>query len=491
MNKMFLSLTFIGSFLGASNSLFANTDHLQHHSSQPIIMEAENTENQHSHNTNFSENDLVKDFQKPLLIPPLLKGELKGDERVFNLEVGKGSWEFLDGKFTETYGYNGPILGPVLSLKRGEKTKINIKNNLKEETTVHWHGGILSQDVDGVHNSDIQPNQIKSVNFTLNQPEATLWFHPHPMHKTASQVYKGLAGLIYLEDDESDKINIPKTYGFDDFPIIIQDKQIDNNGQLEYSVTEMDKLHGKSGGYLMINGIISPFVDIPNGVVRLRVVNGSNAANYNINFNGINFLQIASDGGLLNEPVSMENLNLAPGERAEILIDSRNLEKISYMNINGKKALELKKSEKNGLTSIPEKLVNIPKIEENLDNLNTRTFTLKTSSEGNLINDTSYNMETLNFNVQKGEKEIWEIKNSSSTLDMPHPFHVHGAQFRIIERNGKIPPLNEQGWKDTVNLNAGDSVKILITYTTDGITVYHCHILEHEENGMMGQFKIN
>lgn len=175
--------------------LYANNNHNSHgnyegNSSKQMEM------SHHSHNTAFPMNENIK-FERELLIPPLIKGEVKNGVRVFNLEAGKGKWEFLDGKETETYGYNGDILGPVLSLNSGEKTKINIKNNLSEETTVHWHGAIVSQDVDGVHNADILPNKSKSIEFILNQPASTLWFHPHPMHKTAGQVYKGLAGLIF------------------------------------------------------------------------------------------------------------------------------------------------------------------------------------------------------------------------------------------------------------------------------------------------------
>lgn len=477
MKKILLGIAIVGTLATVYNNTFAKMDHSSGHG--------------HSHNTSFNQNSSVKEFQKPLLLPPILKGEVKNGVRTFDLNVTKGKWEFIDGNLTETYGYNGPILGPVLSLKKGEKTNINITNNLSEETTVHWHGGILSQDVDGVHNADIQPDQSKNVEFILNQPAATLWFHPHPMHKTASQVYKGLAGLIYLEDEVSEKLNIPKTYGVDDFPIVIQDKKLTTDGQLTYSTTHMEKIHGKSGGYLMINGIISPFVEVPNGLVRLRVVNGSNATNYDIDLNGEQFYQIGSDGGLLNSPISMKKLTLAPGERGEILVNSKKLNQKSYLYVNGKEALELRKNKKSGLTTIPKTLVEIPEVTKNLSNLKTRTFTLKTTSKGNTINNTPYNMDKLNFDVQKGTQEIWEVKNGSKMMDMPHPFHVHGAQFRIIERNGKIPPLNEQGWKDTVNLNAGDDVKILIIYTTDGITVYHCHILEHEEDGMMGQFQIN
>lgn len=473
MNKFLLSTAFIGGLVFLQNNVLASTGH-----------------SGHSHNTTFKSSNLVKEFKKPLLLPPVLKGEVKNGVREFNLDVTKGTWEFFDGKATETYGYNGPILGPVLSLNKNEKTKININNKLSDLTTVHWHGGILSQDVDGVHNADIQKNESKSVEFTLKQPAATLWFHPHPMHKTASQVYKGLAGLIYLEDSNSAQLNIPKTYGIDDFPIVIQDKKLDNNGQLTYKTTKMEKIHGKSGGYLMINGVISPYINVPNGLVRLRVINGSNATNYNVDFSGENFFQIASDGGFLKAPVKMNKLTLAPGERAELLINSKGLNKTSYMFINNKKALELRKNNKKGLDSIPSNLEIIPELPNNIEQLKVRKFALKTTHRGNTINNTPYNMDKMNFNVEKGTQEVWEVTNGSARMDMPHPFHVHGAQFRIIERNGKVPPLNEQGWKDTVNLKAGDNVKILITYTTDGVTVYHCHILEHEEDGMMGQFEI-
>lgn len=475
---MLLSVTLI------SNAMSENHGHhSSHRTSQTQSME------HHSHNTEFEKNQNIK-FERELLIPPKLEGKILDGVRVFDIETTKGEWEFIKGKKSQTYGYNGPILGPVLSLNRGEKTKINVKNNLEEETTVHWHGTIVSQNVDGVHHSDIFPNQTRSVEFSLNQPEATLWFHPHPMHKTAKQVYKGLAGLIYIEDENSSKLNLPKTYGVDDFPIVIQDKKLKKDGGLEYTTTHMEKIHGKSGGYLMVNGIVSPFVEIPQGFTRLRVINGSNATNYNIDLQGKTFYQIGSDGGLLNSPLEMKKLTLSPGERAELLVDSKTLKDKDYLYVNGTKALELRKTKKKGVTQLPKILAEIPKITEDLSKLETREFVLKTTSKSNTINGEEYDMEKTNFQVEKGKKEIWSITNSNGMMDMPHPFHVHGAQFRVIERNEKVPPLNEQGWKDTINLNAGDNVKILIEYKTDGITIYHCHILEHEEMGMMGQFEI-
>ena len=478
---LILSILFSVTLIAKGMNHNSHSNHITHNKQEES--------SHHSHNTEFSKNQNIN-FERELLLPPKLEGEVINGTKVFELETQKGEWEFIKGKKAETYGYNGAILGPVLSFKSGEKIKINVKNNLDEETTVHWHGAIVSQNVDGVHHSDILPNKSRSVEFILNQPEATLWFHPHPMHKTAKQVYKGLAGLIYLEDDNTSKLNLPKTYGVDDFPLVIQDKKIDSNGKLEYTTNHMEKIHGKSGGYLMVNGVISPYINISKGLTRLRVINGSNATNYNINLRGKKFYQIASDGGLLPTPIEMTKITLAPGERAELLVDSKNLENIDYLYVNETKALEFRKNNKNGITQLPEVLTSLPEIAEDLSKLKTREFILKTTSNSNTINGEKYDMEKLNFQVEKGKKEIWSITNSNGMMDMPHPFHVHGAQFRIIERNGKIPPLNEQGWKDTVNLKAGDNVKILIEYKTNGITVYHCHILEHEEMGMMGQFNI-
>lgn len=434
----------------------------------------------------------VDSFKRELFLPPVLEGTIENNKTNFDIQVNQGEWSFIEGYTTKTLGYNGPVLGPILKLRKGKENKISITNNLQEETTLHWHGAIVSESVDGVHNSEIQPKKTKTIDFTLNQPSATLWFHPHTMHKTAKQVYNGLAGLIYLEDEMSDTLKIPKTYGVDDFPLVIQEKKFDEKGNLEYLPSKMDKVHGNTGGYMMINGIVSPYLNVASGVVRFRVVNGSNATNYKIELGGNDFYQIASDGGFLENSIQMKEIILSPGERAELLIDTKKLKETSYLTVNENKALEIRKNiTKNyEINKIPKNLVTIedviiPK------NLNTREFNLKTSKMKNTINNTLFDMSKTNFQVQKGTKEIWTIRNSEGHMDMPHPFHVHGAQFRVIERNGNNPPLNERGWKDTVNLNPGEEVKILIEFKTNGLTVYHCHILEHEESGMMGQFKIS
>lgn len=494
MNKKIVILGILilgGIFIHNKKSYIMNSIH-SGHKMESSNMESHNSMHSHSSNHEDPINNNINKFTNQLLIPPLLEGTVQEGVREFQLTSMEGEWEFISGIKTKTYGYNSPILSPTLLINRNEETKITVTNNLKEATTVHWHGAAVGEKVDGVHNSEIMPGTSKEVSFKLNQPASTLWFHPHTHSKTASQVYKGMAGFIYLQDDESEKLELPQTYGVDDIPLVVQEKKLDSENQIITKSNQMEITHGKIGGYMMVNGIISPKVEVPKGVVRLRLLNGSNATKYNYSFEGKMFYQIASDGGLLEKPVAMTTLTLAPGERAEILIDTSKITRKFYMVVNENRALEIGTNGVAAIKNIPTSLIPIePITKEILESVvSTRKFYLSTKGDKNLINGSSYDFNKVDFSVKKGTYEIWEISNSSGGMNMPHPFHVHGTQFRVIERNGKIPPENERGWKDTVNLNPDDSVKILIKFENEGISVYHCHILEHEDGGMMGQFEV-
>lgn len=457
-------------------------------------MEMGNDSSMHAHESTHKDpiNNNVSKFTKKLLIPPLMEGTVKNGVREFQLTSMEGEWDFISGTKTKTYGYSSPILSPTLLLNKDEETKITVTNSLEEATTVHWHGATVGEKVDGVHNSEIMPGTSKEISFKLNQPASTLWFHPHTHSKTASQVYKGMAGFIYLQDETSQTLNLPKTYGVDDIPLAVQEKKLDGENQIVVESNQMEKTHGKIGGYMMVNGIISPTLEVPKGIIRLRLLNGSNATKYDYSFEGKIFYQIASDGGLLEKPISMTTLSLAPGERAEILIDTSKIDIKFYMVVNDNKALEIETKGIAAVKDIPTSLVKIePITKEMLESVSsTRKFNLSTKGSKNLINDGSYDHNKIDFSVKKGTYEIWEISNSFGGMNMPHPFHVHGTQFRVIERNGKVPSENENGWKDTINLNPKETVKILIKFENEGMSVYHCHILEHEDGGMMGQFEV-
>lgn len=484
-------LILAGIFIYTKKNYIMNSLH-SGHNMESSNKDSHNSMNDHGSTHKDPINNNINKFSRKLLIPPLLEGTVKNGVREFQLTSMEGEWDFISGTKTKTYGYSSPILSPTLLLNKNEETKITITNNLKEATTVHWHGATVGEKVDGVHNSEIMPGTSKEIAFKLNQPASTLWFHPHTHSKTATQVYKGMAGFIYLQDEVSGKLELPKTYGVDDIPLVVQEKKLDSNNQIITESNQMEKTHGKIGGYMTVNGVISPTVEVPKGIIRLRLLNGSNATKYNYSFEGKIFHQIASDGGLLEKPVSMTTLTLAPGERAEILLDTSKISRKFYMIVNDNKALEIEPKGIALIKDIPTSLIKIePITKDMLESVaSVRKFSLSTKGDKNLINDSLYNFKKVDFSVKKGAYEIWEISNSTGGMNMPHPFHVHGTQFRIIERNGKTPPENESGWKDTVNLNPGDIVKILIKFENDGISIYHCHILEHEDGGMMGQFEV-
>jgi len=443
-------------------------------------------------------NNNEKEIGNKLPIPPLLKDKNPEENKAeFDLKVQYGRKEFIPGYETNTLGYNGDYLGPIIKVNKGDDVKINISNALDEPTTVHWHGLEIPGEMDGGPHQVIDPNTTWEPYFTIDQPAATLWYHPHLLHKTGEQVYKGLAGLIYIEDEASKKLKIPKDHGVNDIPLIIQDKRFTDNGNISYDLSMRDLMNGFLGDTVLINGAINPELDVKNEVIRLRLLNGSNARSYEFNFSDdTKFYQIASDGGFLEKSIEMNKVSLAPAERAEILIDLSDYnvgDKISLRASNYKLMTINIVENSNKTTDIPKDLVEI--IDYNREEVvRKRAFVMSGMGPMVTINGKQMNMDRIDEKLNLGELEEWIISNESAGMGMmnsiPHPFHVHGVQFQVIERDGKMPPLNERGWKDTVMVDNGEKVNILAKFRKKGLFMYHCHILEHEDSGMMGQFLV-
>lgn len=436
-----------------------------------------------------------------LPLPALLEDmNPKEKEAEFDLIVQYGKTQFIEGYEANTLGYNGNYLGPVIRVNRGDNVKINVKNSLNEPTTVHWHGLEVIGEMDGGPHQVIVPNTTWEPYFTIDQHAATLWYHPHLLHKTGEQVYKGLAGLFYIEDENSKKLDIPKDYGVNDIPLVIQDKRFTDNGNIPYDLSMSDLMNGFLGDTVLINGAINPELDLKNEVVRLRLLNGSNARSYNFNFSdNRKFYQIASDGGFLEESVEMNVVSLAPGERAEILLDLSDYnvgDKVSFRDDNYDLMNIKITEESNKVIKIPKELV---KVEDyNRDEIiRSRVFVMSGMGPMLTINGKQMSMDRIDERLKLGELEEWVVINDSSGMggmrmmnSTPHPFHVHGVQFRIIEKNARTPLANERGWKDTVMVKDGEEVRILVRFKKKGLFMYHCHILEHEDSGMMGQFLV-
>lgn len=430
--------------------------------------------------------------ENELNIPPILKSDKEEENDIYyTIEAQKGKTEIFEGIQTETLGYNSSFLGPVVKLKKGQIAHLKLKNSLDEETTFHWHGLIIGGEADGGPHDVIQPGEEKEITFKVQQDRATLWFHPHPEGNTAKQVFEGLAGLMYIEDDTDD----PYVYGENDFPLIIQDRTFNNQKQLDYRFANHPD--GTEGETLLINGTIDPRLTVNKEKVRLRLLNGSNARNYTFKLsNNQSFQQTASDGGLLNEPVELTELQLTPAERAEIVVDFSKIkenEDVSLIMDDGTVLLPFKINDKENEVKdeIQEPLNPVTISDEEMQKPVSKEIVLFGMGHHVSINGKKFDMNRIDFTQKKGETEIWEIYNKPDMMGgMIHPFHIHGTQFKVISINGEEPPENLQGYKDTIALDPGDKAKIAVKFEEEGVYMYHCHILEHEDNGMMGQLKV-
>ncbi|MGM0523771.1 MAG: multicopper oxidase family protein [Bacillota bacterium] len=446
---------------------------------------------------NISEGVEKTQEEVALPIPPLIEDTDPSENKTaFEITAEASSRAFVDGVETDTLGYNGDYLGPTIKVRRGEEVSATITNEMEDLTTIHWHGLEVDAEDDGGPHSGILPGASWNPEFTIDQPAATLWYHPHPEKDTGRQVYNGLAGMFIIEDDVTDQLPLPKDYGENDIPLIIQDKRFDQNGNFKYDLQMPDIMTGLMGDTMLVNGAVAPELDTEQGLMRFRILNGSNARVFELELNNHqSFYQIASDGGLLEQPVEMNRLVLGPAERAEIVIDfsdvdmgeSRQLmnEAVPFMTFN------VNKEPTPGI-ELPDQLTTIEEIPTS-ESVTTREFVFQGMGPSVNINGKQFDMDRIDEVVELNTTEIWEVTNDSGMGMMGgtvHPFHAHGVQFQIISRDGNPPPPNETGWKDTFIVYPGETVRAIARFKHEGVFMYHCHILEHEDAGMMGQFDV-
>ncbi len=431
----------------------------------------------------------------PLPIPELLNPTFDGEGAAhYDLKIGKSRHDYQQTALTDTYSYNGmSTLGPTLRLRTGDSAVISVTNELDEVSTTHWHGADLPAEDDGGPHSLIEPGETWVADFDVIQPAATLWYHPHAHGATAEHVYRGAAGLIIIEDDNPAAAALPSTYGVDDIPVIIQDKDFTEDGQLDFAIDPGDD--GNEYDTLTVNGAISPYVETPEGLVRLRLLNGSQARIYRLSVEGSDMTKIASDGGYLASPVIIEQLVLAPGDRAEVVVNV-GMESVALFDDNLGRALELRP---NGAVSragpLPDTLATIERISESEITVD-RRFHMNDARNfwefdpSWAINGVQFDHGRIDVTVKFGDTERWTL----SSDDGQHVFHPHQTQFQILAINGEPPPPEESGWEDSVLVNGQREVVIAArfdTYVAEDIPyMFHCHILDHEDLGMMGQFLV-
>jgi FtsP/CotA-like multicopper oxidase with cupredoxin domain len=460
---------------------------------------------------------------RPLHIPELL--DARNRSQSIDLTADNGRTEFFQGSASPTAGYNGPLLGPTLRVHRGDDVEMAVTNELNEATTVHWHGLLIRGELDGGPHQTINPGETWRPVLPIRQPAATLWYHPHVHGRTATQVYAGLAGMLIVTDEEEQALGLPSEYGVDDLPIVLQDRQFEE-GRLVLPSGMMDLMQGRRGDTLLVNGTPNPVASVPRGLVRLRLLNGSNARMYHLAFEDRRtFHWIASEAGLLEAPVALDTLSLGPGERAEVLVDFSEGGPVSLQtepdtnapmimghmrdlwargaDLLGTGLQQVLRFEPEGeaaAQTVPSHLAMRERIDPETA-VRRRRFQMQMGMGGMMgggmmsggtgmfaINNRAFRMDHVNEHVGLGDVEIWEVDGQM----MAHPFHIHGVHFEVLSRNGSSPSVRDQGLRDTIVVR--EPAELLVRFTQPATEaapfMYHCHILEHEDNGMMGQFAV-
>ena len=406
-------------------------------------------------------------------------------------------------------------LGPIIHVQRGQKIRLTLLNELPMPTIIHWHGLHLPEEMDGHPQYAVAENESYVYEFEVANRAGTYWYHPHPHQMTGGQVYYGLAGLFIIHDDSEAAYNLPT--GEYDLPLVIQDRTFGENNQLQYVDNGHQMMVGYWANTLLVNGQLNYQQEVATSAYRLRLLNGSNARIYKIAWSdGSPLTVIGTDGGLLDKPTLFDYVTMAPAERVDLWIDfsqdevgaSRSLQALPFDGGNSETIdlipFTVTEAETNPFT-LPTAFAPLAFHEAaNAVNLaSPRTFNFFVNHMTPTIDGRVFEMGSVTDEetVKLDTLEVWELTNDMNQSGFPHPIHVHGLQFQVLERlvNDSNRPqwqsINEgyvdAGWKDTVLLMPGERVRILLKFEDyTGTYLYHCHNLEHEDGGMMRNFQI-
>ena len=477
---------------------------------------------------------------------------------VISLRAQPGRVPILPGSRTSVWSYGaelkagrpttltpipGSYLGPVMRVRRGDRVRIVFKNRIPEESIVHWHGLHVPADMDGHPRFAVRPGGRYVYEFDVINRPGTYWYHPHPHGRTGAQVYGGLAGLLIVTDDEEEQLGLPT--GVRDVPLVIQDRRFGPGNELNYAAGfgghPMGGSHmaGSLGNRILVNGLPDATLDVTADPHRLRILNGSNSRIYKLAWrDGRRLDVIGNDGGLLRKPVRRRFVTLAPAERVDLWVD------FGAWGVGGEPVLESQSFEApgtwtpghswqadelhmgerfevlrarvragSGTGTLPTTLSSIEKL-QTADAVNERfpkRFEFSGWGGRWSINNRTFEMTatTAEERMQLGTMEVIDLVNPARSggmggmmgMTMPHPVHMHGQQFQVLERSIDSRFENswrtvkdgyvDEGWKDTVLLMPGERVRLLKRFDDyPGLFLYHCHNLEHEDMGMMRNFEV-
>lgn len=437
--------------------------------------------------------------QPPLPVPPLL--ESRRGQPLF-LTMQRAHWSFSQGTRAPVWGINGQYLGPTVRVWSGDDVKLIYSNRLAENVAMTVQGLQVPGPLIGGAARMMSTGADWAPVLPVRQSAATLWYRANTPNHAAQQVYNGLAGMWLVEDEVSKTLPIPSHYGVDDFPLIIQDKRLDNFGTPQYSEPGSG---GFVGDILLVNGAQSPYVEVSRGWVRLRLLNASNSRRYQLQVSDGRALHvIAGDQGFLPAPVAVKQLALAPGERREVLIDMTNGDEVSITcgeaasivdRIRGifepssilvsTLVLTLRPT---GLlplvtSALPMRLLPA----DVLKGAPARSRDIALGDDPG-VNGQLWDPQRIDITAQQGSWERWTVR-----ADMPQAFHIEGVSFLVDNINGAMPFPEDRGWKDTVWIDG--QVELLVFFGQPSWPhfpfQFASQTLEMADRGSAGQLLVN
>jgi FtsP/CotA-like multicopper oxidase with cupredoxin domain len=438
-----------------------------------------------------------------LTFPAILVNRSKAPRTVeVTITAATARLALMPGKVTEVFAFNGMVPGPTLEAREGDRVIVHFTNNLAEPTSIHWHGLHLPAIMDGSPINPVPPGGKRDYIFTLEPGTAgTYWYHPHSDVRTGYQVAKGLYGGLIIRAARDPLPAMPEKL------LILSDNRFNPDGSLNFSSPRtpeaiIDEENGREGKTMLINGQLMPTIRIRSGEVqRWRIVNAGASRVYRLAIPGQTFVQVGTDGGLFERPVEVKEVFLSNSERVEVLVRGTGapgsnavVQNLPYDRYavqtrpaewkESHKLFTLAYSREPRMTPVV-----IPTTMRVIPVLDTGKATVRRTivfSQG-MINNRLMDMARVDVRAKLGATEIWTIQN---VVGMDHPFHLHGYRFQVLDRNGV--PERVRRWKDTINVPKHESVRFIVHFDANpGLWMFHCHILDHEDHGMMGILEIN
>ena len=407
---------------------------------------------------------------------------------------------------------NRSLPSPLIRTRKGERFQVHMDNDLPDSLILHWHGLTPPANMDGHPHYAVRRGQSYRYDFEVENRAGTYWYHSHTHHKVGKHAYMGIGGMLLVGDEEEDALELPR--GEREVPIILQDRRMHGHHLPSYS--NPDTTEGILGDEPFGNGIRRPTLEVETALYRFRILNGSNARIFRLaRSDGRKLVLIGNDGGLLERPRELDFIEMAPAERADLLVDLRDLqagdELVLQSNgffISGGMArpewvhrqghplellrLKVTREVDDGESRIPERLSTLPPLPDPADSVRERRFVFTSDRDFHTrtmmyhqINGLTYDMHRIDERVPFGDTEIWHFVNENQ---FAHPVHLHATHFRVLSREGgrnQVMPW-EAGLKDTVLVYPGEDVAVAVRFTAHpGLFLLHCHNLEHEDVGMM------